>query len=268
MKKIKINNKNYKFNYEFKNAEIVYLFLNGLGGTKYFFSEFKKYTSKNIGYIFIDLPGYGLSKFKKKPKNILKIHFEILCTILKDQKINKINLVLFSLSTVYLKYIIKNSFFGEKINKIFLLDPVIKKTDLEWSIKLYNMQYKDYLVYINNYKQNINKVFQFSLINKKAKFKHLIKNIDTFDNKYLYLINKLSVKTILEKKITSVLKKFNTVYIYPENKKNIKKIYKNKIIVKNSGHYLFIENPKIIYKTLLRYGKLNTKPYRKKLQKI
>ena len=256
-----INTNDYNLNYELKDGKIIFLFLNGLGGTKEYFNGFKKYTDKDLGYILVDLPGYGLSKFKKKPKNILKFHLEILNLILRKHKIQKINLVLFSLSTVYLKYLKRNNFIINKINKIFLLDPVIKKSDLEWSMKIYKMKYKNYLTYINKYKHNLESIFKFSIVNKKAKIKNLVKNIKNFDNKTLYLINKQSVKIILENKIIKILKKFNVIYLYPEYKKKKIKSTKNKIFIKKSGHYIFIENPKIIYKTFFKYGKLNTKYY-------
>ena len=53
----------------------------------------------------VDLPGFGDSKYRTKPKKIIKDHISILKKIFLKEKIQKLNLVVFSLSTGYLHMI-------------------------------------------------------------------------------------------------------------------------------------------------------------------
>ena len=240
--------------YNYKSGNTVFVFLNGLGGVKEFFYEYKKYSKKNCGYFFIDFPGFGSSKFFKKPKKIIHNHVLILKKILKLNKCKKIILISFSLSSVYLYYMQKYKYFTTRIQKIFFIDPVITKNDLEWSSTLLKKNKNDFEHYIKNYKLYLKKILELSLFTKPKNFNNIIHNLKKFNQEILNQANRESVRLIKSKKILSFFSDKKKYFLFPKFKKKLKRfnMLKNTLFIDKCGHYIMFDRPKEVFNFIQR----------------
>jgi len=254
MKNKTFKTSNYSCYYNFYKKRNIFLFLNGIGGIKDFFYDFIRY-KKNYGYLLVDLPGFGDSKYRTKPKKIIKDHISILKKIFLKEKIQKFNLVVFSLSTGYLHMIDQDLEIRKKIKKVILLDPSLVKNVLNWSIEIFKKNKVEFLKYIKNYKKNIHKIFRLALVKKKKNIKNITKNLIKFDPSILYNLNRECVNIVLKKKVFKLLnKKKDILAIYPKNrkiKKNLRKKFKKIILIENSNHYLSLDNPRKTYEAII-----------------
>ena len=238
----------------YKKKKLI-IFFNGLAGVKEFYFNFKKY-SKNKGFLTIDFPGFGNSVYLKKPKNIISDHIKILKKVIEIEKILKFNLVVFSLSTSYLHFLEKDKNFMKRVNKIFLIDPSIYKSDLNWSLNLFKMKKKNFKKYILIYKKNLDNLFSMSLV-KPRRISLITDQLKKFDVEILYSLNKESVKIILKNKVSKLVNNKKYIIINPKNKpinKYIKKNLYKLFYIKNSKHYLFLDKPNETYKIINKYA--------------
>ena len=244
--------KNFKCYYNFIKGKKTFIFLNGLAGVKNFFYHFKKYKKKPYGLLLIDFPGFGKSKYNDIPKNIISDHLRIFKNILKKKKIDQINLVVFSFSTAYLEKMNKDKFFTKRIKQIFYLDPSLKVSDLDWSMSIFKKEKKQFKKYIRLYKKNLRKIFPLGLNNRNLKIDKILKMMKNFDDEVLFKLNRESVEVILKKKLANIFNNTKKFYLFPYNKKLRQKGKSKKYYIKNSKHYIFLDNPKQTYSIITK----------------
>ena len=254
MREYLVSTKNFKCYYNFIKGKKTFIFFNGLAGVKNFFYDFKNYKKKTYGFLLIDFPGFGKSSYNSIPKNIISDHLRIFNNILKKNKIDQINLVVFSLSTSYLEKMNKDKFFTKKIEKIFFLDPSLKKSDLDWSLSIFKKKKQQFKKYIKLYKENLRKIFPLGLNNKNSRIEKIIRKMKNFDDEVLYKLNRESVKIILKKKLVNIFNNTKKFYLFPYTKKLQQERKGKKYYIKNSKHYIFLDNPNQTYSIISKNG--------------
>jgi len=248
-----------KIFYYLKRGKKIFLFIHGVGGCSEHFFKVKNYLKDDNGFLLIDLPGFGRS-FRKgaPPKNLLRHHFKSMIFVLKHLNIKKINVIFFSLSTCYLKFLIFSSKWKD-VEKVFFIEPSIVKHDLDWSLKVFELGRTEYKNYIKKFKSNYKKVLNLTFPDISSKKKDIfIQSIKKMNGEYLHNLIKNSVQLILSKKILFLIKnlKKKVFFIYSEKnsqyKFKIKKKRNRFYKIKSKYHHIMLDKPKEVYSKILK----------------
>ena len=148
----------------------------------------------------------------------------------------------------------KDKFFYERIRKIFFLDPSFKETDLDWSMTIFKKTKEQFRKYIKFYKKNLRKIFPLGLNNKNSRIDEIIKKMKNFNDEVLFKLNRESVKIIIQKKLVNIFNNTKKFYLFPYKKRLQQKRKNKKYYIKNSKHYVFLDNPKQTYSIIAKNG--------------
>ena len=241
-----------------KSSSIV--FFHGLGGCKDHFDNSHKYFS-GIRNLSFDLIGFGKNRSKLNiNKPILPQQIKFIQTKISKLKTMKIILVFHSLSTILIPQLFKYKNISKKISHIILIEGDIIDKNLQWSKKLSEMNKSSFKQYINKFKKNSSFIIKAQLVKKNNYKRKYSKCFTDFNVPILRKFCQESIEIIKKNYVLNFLKKRKTkklLIISSSNKnlytKTIRSIFNKTIIIKNSGHYPMIDDPKSTYQAIERF---------------
>lgn len=265
LESININDLNIKYWYKDNNSKETTLFIHGLCGDHRGLLECSNYL-KTQNVIILDLPGYGLSEPLKKTHD-LEGYADFISDFLNKLGLEKINLVGHSFgASVSLKFFNK---FPEKLIKLILISPVVSETKtLSYIIAkiyfklatLFNDKIFHFLT-CNKLIVYVTDIFIIKTKNKKIIHQILIEDYENYKRAKPQTIrdsfyaldsegfdftnpNLIEVLVIIgkEDKLSS-LKNLNLISSIP----NLK------VLIKNGGHLINQENPRLVGKTIASF---------------
>jgi hypothetical protein len=250
------NSKNW--NKAQKKSSII--FFHGLCGCKSHFDNSSKFF---FGYknLTFDLIGFGKNRLKLNvKKSILSQQIKYIEKKISDSEVENLVLVFHSLATILIPHLFKSIKINKKISHIILIEGDIIEENLQWSKKISNMNKSSYNRYISKFKTNSTFVMKSQLINKKNYKKKYSDCFKNFDSIILRKFCKECVQNIKNNTVYNFLKKIKVkkllVVSSLNNKfysKKIKKLFNRTNIIKNSGHYPMIDNPKKTYESIKNF---------------
>lgn len=228
-----------KINYKLigKGKETV-LFLHGWGANLNSFLFCQNALINNYKLLYVDFTGFGKSEKLKYPFNVFDYTLEII-KLLQKLNIKNINIVCHSFGGRVAMLL--STVFNLQVNKLVLIDVagIKPKFNLITKLKVFTFKLKKFLNKTKLAKFNLNKCgsADYKVLNNIEK--QTFKNVVNFnETKYLKFIKS---KTLI---VWGKNDKSTPIYMA---KKLHKKIKDSKlIIVKNSGHFCFLEYPNLV----------------------